>query len=170
LPSYQCEIFRNFWVKRDPVDEQGTLNMKNVMTILALFALCATCHAQSSVAYEDAMSVLASEEIECGAFWNVVGVCFETASGDKSTSRRALAARDTMFERATKATADAKLLLATIDARQEHFQNSMIVKVGKDCRNVEILLGDHGDRCKRLMESPADRVSELMKRGGSVPK
>jgi hypothetical protein len=36
------------------------------------------------------MSALAAEEIEGGEFWNIVGICFETASGDKSTSKRAM--------------------------------------------------------------------------------
>jgi hypothetical protein len=64
-------------------------------------------------------------------------------------------------------TVDAKLLRATIDARQEHFQNLTIAKIGKDHRNVEIL---HGDHANGLWKTPLLGFSDLMAQQQSVPK
>lgn len=137
--------------------------MNVLLTSLALMALCTICRAEVPAAYEDAMSALAAEEIQCGVFWNIVGICFVTPNGDKSTSERAMVARDKMFDRAVKSTTEAKLLPATIDARHKHSQESMMAKIGKDCRNISILLADHGEACKKLAEDPTLRTIELLR-------
>jgi hypothetical protein len=138
--------------------------MKVVMATLALLVLCSVSRAQNaSPEYEDALSALAAEEIECAAFWNIVGICFESPTGDKSLSPRAFKARDGMFARATETTAKANLLAGTIDARNKYSEDSMMTKIGKNCRNVEILLAEHGEACKKLTEDPTSRTIELLR-------
>src|SRR5690349_2524638 len=104
-----------------------------VVISLVLMVLCTTWSAAAPAGYEGAMSALAAEEIECGVFWNIVGICFETATGDQSTSKRAMTTRDAMFERATQSTTEAGLLTATIDARHRRSQDSLTAKIAKDC-------------------------------------
>jgi hypothetical protein len=147
------------------------INMKFLRTTFTLLAICSTSRAQNAPpAYEDVMSALAADEIECGAFWNIVGICFESPTDDKSLSLNALKARDGMFARAAETTAKANLLAGTIDARNKYSQDLMMTKIGKNCRNVEILLADHGETCKRLAEDSTSRTIELLRETLGVQK
>jgi hypothetical protein len=145
--------------------------MKFCMTILALLALSSTSRAQNATpAYQDAMGSLAAEEIECGAFWNIVSICFESQTDNENLSLKALKARDVMFARAAETTAKANLSAGTIDARNKHSQDLMMTKIEKNCRNVEILLADHGDICKKLAEDSTSRTIELLREKLGVQK
>jgi hypothetical protein len=84
------------------------------------------------------------------------------SANDKSLSERAMKTQDTMLERAVTMTAKAKLKFETIDARSKLFQSSMMEELGKDCRNISILLAKYGKTCQSLFENPKLRELELI--------
>ncbi len=128
--------------------------MKALLGAFIFVALCAVAHAQeSSLEAEAAWGRLSDEHIECSEFYSVVMVCEEKAN-DKSLAERARRLQDTMLERTVRITAKAKMKFETIDARGKLSRDSMLAEIGKDCRNLSILLAKYGEACRSLFENP----------------
>jgi hypothetical protein len=136
--------------------------MKALMSAITLVVLCAAARAQEPAPEEiSAWRQLSAEQIECMAFYSLVGICMESAD-DKSLSEQAMKTRDTMLERAVTMTAKAKLKFETIDARSKLSTDSMLEEIGKDCGNISILVAKYGKTCRRLFENPKVREIELI--------
>jgi hypothetical protein len=135
-----------------------------ILTItFLLIALCAVAHAQEpSPEVEAAWTQLSDEHIECAELYRIVGICMESAE-DKSLSERAMATRAEMLERATRLTAKAKMKFETIDARETVAQDSLSAEMGKDCRNLSVLLAKYGKTCRSLFEDPTTREIQVIR-------
>jgi hypothetical protein len=137
--------------------------MKAFTVAVALMTLCSVARAQeSSPEVEAAWIQLSDEHIECAELYRIVGICMESAD-DKSLSEQAMTIQGAMLERATTLTAKAKMKFETINARVTLAQQSLAGEIGKDCRNLSILLAKHGKACRDLYENPAEREIEVIR-------
>jgi hypothetical protein len=141
--------------------------MKALTVSLALLALCAIARAQEALPKQDltpeaeaSLINLSDEHIECVSFYSTVMVCVEKQ--DSGLAERAHNAANTMLDRAVTITEKAKMKFETIEARSKLYRDSMSDELGKDCRNLSILLEKYGKTCKSLFENPAARESDLL--------
>jgi hypothetical protein len=115
-------------------------------------------------ATQRAFNNVAHENIICAAYYAAAGACFarDRRPGDEQLLAQTEKAISQAVEMARLATQEAQMKKETVTARFEMALTDLRREIDGNCSNISLIMRKYSLECKRLLEDPTSRFSELM--------